>query len=73
MGKTYQKNPRRFDDDIPSGRSGNNNKHTNGKKTGGMRTLNSYVEEEYDDPVVDEIDGITDEIFIQPIKEDDTN
>ena len=53
MGKTYQKNPRRFDDDIPSGRSGNNNKHTNGKKTGGMRTLNSYVEEEYDDNILD--------------------
>jgi hypothetical protein len=53
MGKTYQKNPRRFDDDIPSGRSGNNNKHTNGKKTGGMRTLNSYVEEEYDENTLD--------------------
>ena len=53
MGKTYQKNPRRFDDDIPSGRSGNNNKHTNGKKTGGMRTLNSYVEEEYNDNTLD--------------------
>ena len=53
MGKTYQKNPRRFDDDIPSGRSGNNNKHTKGKKTGGMRTLNSYVEEEYNDNTLD--------------------
>ena len=53
MGKTYQKNPRRFDDDIPSGRSGNNNKHNNGKKTGGMRTLNSYVEEEYNDNTLD--------------------
>ena len=53
MGKTYQKNPRRFDDEVPSGRSGNHNKHTNGKKTGGMRTLNSYVEEEYDDNILD--------------------
>ncbi len=49
MGKTYQKNSRRFDDDVPSGRSGNHSKHTNGKKTGGMRTLNSYVEEDYDE------------------------
>jgi len=38
-----------------------------------MKTLNSYVEEEYDDPFVDEVDGITDEIFIQHIKQDDTN
>lgn len=53
MGKTYQKNSRRFDDEVPSGRSGNHNKHTNGKKTGGMRTLNSYVEEEYDDNILD--------------------
>jgi hypothetical protein len=49
MGKTYQKNSRRFDDDVPSGRSGNHSKHTNGKKTGGMRTLNSYVEDYNED------------------------
>jgi hypothetical protein len=49
MGKTYHKNSRRFDEDVPSGRSGNQNKHTNGKKTGGMRTLNSYVEDYNED------------------------
>jgi hypothetical protein len=58
MGKTYQKNSRRFDDDIPSGRSGNHSKHTNGKKTGGMRTLNSYVEEDYDEDTFDSDDDL---------------
>ena len=71
MGKTYNK-PKQ-DDEFSSGRSGKHRKHANGKKTGGMKTLKSYVEEDYDDPFVDEVDGITDEIFIQHIKEDDTN
>ena len=71
MGKTYYK--QRNDDEFSSGRSGKHSKHANGKKTGGMKTLNSYVEEDYDDPFVDEVDGITDEIFIQHIKQDDTN
>jgi hypothetical protein len=57
MGKTYQKNSRRFDDDIPSGRSGNHSKHTNGKKTGGMRTLNSYVED-YNEETFDSDDDL---------------
>jgi hypothetical protein len=57
MGKTYQKNSRRFDDDVPSGRSGNQNKHTNGKKTGGMRTLNSYVED-YNEDTFDSDDDL---------------
>ena len=49
MGKTYQKNSRRYDDDTPSGRSGKHANHSNNRKSGGMRTLNSYVEEDYDD------------------------
>ena len=49
MGKTYQKNSRRFDDESPSSRSGKHAKHSNNRKSGGMRTLNSYVEEDYDD------------------------
>ena len=67
MGKTYNK--QKTDNEFSGKRSGK----STGKKGGGMKTLNSYVEEEYDDPFVDEIDGITDEIFIQHIKEDDTN
>ena len=58
MGKTYQKNSRRFDDDVPSGRSGKTSKHTNGKKTGGMRTLNSYVEDQYDEDTFDSDDDL---------------
>jgi len=67
MGKTYNK--QRQDDEFSGKRSGK----STGKKGGGMKTLNSYVEEDYDDPFADEVDGITDEIFIQHIKQDDTN
>jgi hypothetical protein len=73
MGKTYHKNSKRFEEEQTSGRSGKPAKHSSGKKTGGMKTLNSYVEEDYDDPFFDKIDGISDEIFIQHIKNDDTN
>ena len=61
MGKTYQKQPKRFDDEPTSGRSG---KHS--KKTGGMKTLNSYVDEDYDS-FDDEVE-LTDEIQIQHTK-----
>ena len=47
MGKTYHKNSKKFDEES-SGRSGKPARHASGKKTGGMRTLNSYVDEEYD-------------------------
>ena len=72
MGKTYQKNSRRYDDEVASGRSGKHAKHANNRKTGGMRTLNSYVEEDYDfdedeNPFEDDIE-IEDEIFIQHTK-----
>lgn len=60
MGKTYHKNSKRFDDELSSGRSGKHAKHANNKKSGGMRTLNSYV---------DEVE-IDDEIYIQYIKND---
>ena len=73
MGRTYHKSSRSFDETEFGNRFGKPAKHSNGKKTGGMKTLNSYVEEDYDDPFVDEVDGITDEIFIQHIKQDDTN
>lgn len=69
MGKTYNKNSKRFDDEISSGRSGKHAKHANNRKTGGMRTLNSYADEEYEDPFEDEI-GIEDEIFIEHIQND---
>lgn len=72
MGKTYNKNSKRFDDEISSGRSGKHAKHTNNRKTGGMRTLNSYADEEldYDDDPFDDDIGITDEIFITHIQDD---
>jgi len=71
MGKTYHKNSRRFDDEQTSGRSGKHAKHSNNKKGGGMKTLNSYVEEDYDfdDDTFDEYIEVDDEISIQHIKQ----
>ena len=73
MGRTYNKSNQKFDDEVSSGRSGKHAKHTNGKKTGGMKTLNSYVEEDYDDydlndDSFDEEIEIDDDIYIQYIK-----
>lgn len=70
MGKTYHKQSSRYDEDKPSGRSGKHAKHSNNRKGGGMRTLNSYVEEDYDfeDDVFDDEVGISDEILIQHTK-----
>ena len=48
MGRTYNKSSRSFDDTEFGNRLGKPAKHSNGKKTGGMKTLNSYVEEDYD-------------------------
>ena len=73
MGKTYNK--QRNDDEFSSGRSGKHSKHANGKKTGGMKTLNSYVEEEleFDDGIFEDDIEMTDDIQIQHIQNDNTN
>lgn len=70
MGKTYQKNSKRFDDENSSGRSGKHAKHANNRKTGGMRTLNSFADEEFEDDPFDDAIGIKDEIFIEHIRND---
>lgn len=65
MGKTYKKQPLKFDEDFASRRSG---KNIASRKSGGMKTLNSYVDEDLDDdPFVDDV-GLEDEIFIQHIQ-----
>lgn len=72
MGKTYHKQRRQYDDeDNSSQRSGKHSKHSNNRKSGGMRTLNSYVEEDYDfdDDTFDEYIEVDDEISIQHIKQ----
>jgi len=73
MGKTYHKQPKRYEDEQTSGRSGKHSKHSNGRKTGGMKTLNSYAEDENyydeDDSFDDEFE-VTDEIQIQHIQND---
>jgi hypothetical protein len=66
MGKTYKKHI----DEFSSERSGKVPKHSNGRKTGGMKTLNSYVEEDYDfdDTPFDDAIEINDEITIKHTK-----
>lgn len=66
MGKTYHKQPKRFEDEPTSGRSGKHSKHSNNRKHGGMKTLNSYVDEDYDS-FDDEVE-LNDEIQIQHTK-----
>ena len=64
MGKTYNK--QKTDKEFSGKRSG---------KGGGMKTLNSYVDEDYDlndDSFDDEIE-ISDDIQIQHIQNDNTN
>ena len=46
MGRTYYKASKKFDETDFGKRSGKPAKHANNKKSGGMRTLNRYVEEE---------------------------
>ena len=67
MGRTYYKSSKKFDDTDFGNRSGKPAKHTSGKKTGGMRTINNYVEEDYDinDEDFDDEIELDDEISIQ--------
>ena len=67
MGRTYYKASKSFDDGIFGNRSGKPAKHSNGKKTGGMRTINNYVEDDYDlnDEDFDDEVELDDEISIQ--------
>jgi hypothetical protein len=70
MGRTYYKASKNFDDGNTSGSSGKPARHANGRKTGGMRTINSYVEDDYDlnDEDFDDEVELNDEISIQHIK-----
>ena len=63
MGRTYHKSSKSFDDSDFGNRSGKPAKHSNGKKTGGMRTINNYVEEDYDNFDLNE-DSFDDEVEI---------
>lgn len=71
MGKTYHRQASKYDDEFSTKRSTKGAKHANNKKTGGMRTLNNYVEEDYDfdDDTFDEYIEVDDEISIQHIKQ----
>ena len=51
MGRTYQKNSGKYYDDDDYNRSFKKTKpvkHSNNRKTQGMKTLNNYVEDDYD-------------------------
>jgi hypothetical protein len=70
MGKTYTKQHRHNDDEQSIEKYGKRAKHSNNRKSGGMKTLNSYVEEyiEFDD-IFDDIE-MADDINIQHIQHD---
>lgn len=70
MGRTYYKSSKGFDDESSSNRSGKPARHANGRKTGGMRTINNYVEDDYDlnDEDFDDEVELDDEISIQHTK-----
>ena len=69
MGKTYNK--KKTDNEFSGKRSGK----STGKNGGGMKTLNSYVEEEldFDDDIFNDDIEMTDDIQIQHIQNDNTN
>ena len=66
MGKTYYKNQKGFDDESQKN-GGKHAKHATNRRGQGMKTLNTYVEDDYDAPFVDGLE-IDDEIFITHTK-----
>jgi len=71
MGKTYYKSSKGFDDGFSGGRSGKPARHANNRKSGGMRTINSYVEDDYDlnDEDFDDQVDLNDDIQIDHTKD----
>lgn len=68
MGKTFLKNSKSYDEESSGKRSGKKARHATNQKGKGMKTLNSYVEEDYDEDPFEENLEINDEIFIQHTK-----
>lgn len=62
MGRTYNKVSKNFDTLNSSNSSGKPARHADGRKTGGMRTISNYVEEDYD---------LNDETFNDDVELDD--
>lgn len=65
MGNTRKNYGSRFDDEERKG--GKRPKHASNRKGQGMRVLNTYDEDDYDDPFYDEMET-SDEIFITHTK-----
>ena len=65
MGNTRKNYGSRFDDEERKG--GKRPKHASNRKGQGMRVLNTYDEDDYDDPFEDELE-MSDEIFITHTK-----
>lgn len=55
MGNTYRKQSTKFDDDYRKDKGGKHHKHSNNRKSGGMRILNDYQEEDIDDYFDEEV------------------
>jgi hypothetical protein len=68
MGNTYKRHRSDVEEEFAGKRQGKISKHSNNRKTGGMKTLNSYVEDyDGDDNFDDEIE-ILDDLQIQHIQ-----
>ena len=65
MGNTRKNYGSRFDDEERKG--GKRPKHASNRKGQGMRVLNTYDEDDYDEPFDDELE-MSDEIFITHTK-----
>lgn len=65
MGNTRRNYGSKFDDEERKG--GKRPKHATNRRGQGMRVLNTYDEDDYDDPFEDELE-LSDEIFITHTK-----
>lgn len=66
MGKTVRHQPS-FDDEHQGSRRGKHHRHANNRKTGGMKYINVYEEDE--DDIFDDDVTIEDEIIINKTRE----
>lgn len=61
MGRTFRKETRDYDE-KQSGRKGKHHSHSNNRKTGGMRIINDFYDD--DDDLFDDEVHVTDKIDI---------
>lgn len=72
MGKTFRHHGNsKFDDERRQGRAGKRSNHASGRKSGGMKIVNSVYDEDDEDLFDDDVE-ITDEIELNITSEKDS-